>query len=470
MAQKIYYNYKDLLASNDFNRVLLGVHEPGRYRGFDTMNVIVLAFTLSHEVTGIVQTRENLTQTNPTGIAITKQGFVIQEDAAISGLACASNAANAFTRIDLVVCTHEDVNVAGGQAATYSVIQGADGGAVVPSLPNPEKQIILGQISIPPSVANLSTATWTKTAAPLLGGANIFTNFPELDARYAKLLQANGPNAFTTQNQENYPATAMVVTSNRWTVPNTGNTFKSPSSTTTLNEIIGGRRGTRLKIVADGILNITLNVSPTGGGLLIGQVTLSIIMGITTVQILGGQSVELLNIETGWLITALPDNILQYIDAVETDVATLKTLQGFAHARMASDYNGGGGTGSQKILFDTEVSDSNNWFVPGATSRFTPLKAGKYKITVMVMFSKLETNSNNITLYIMKNGVSNLALAMKNGYVGASDPICLTGSGIVDANGTTDYFEMFHNVVGTAPASGYDFYANSYIQTEFLGT
>jgi len=472
MAQSIYYNYKAGLNSNDFNKVLLGVHEPGRYRGFDTLTPTTLSFTLSHSVTGIVQTRENLTQTNPTGILVTKQGFVIQEDATITGLACLTNGANAFQRIDLVICEHEDVNVIGGQAAVYSVIKGADGGPVVPALPNPEKQIIVGQILIPASAATLASATWTKAQCPLLGGNNIFANFPELDTRYAKLLEANGPNVFTTQNQENYPSTAMVITSNRWTVPNTGNTFKSPSSTSTLNEIIGARRGTRIKIIADGVLNITLGVSPTGGGLTIGNSTLSIIMGISSIQLLATQSVELINVETGWLITDLSDNILQYIDAVETDVATLKTTQGFVHAKIATLYSGTGSVGTQKILFDTEVSDANNWYVPGATSRFTPLKAGKYAISVHIIIGKSETDLTQGNILIYKNGSSFGDAIIKDisDYAGADVRIEAFGTVIVTANGSTDYFELFLEASGVAPAGGWDFYSKSWLQIHYLGS
>lgn len=317
MAQKIYMNYKQALTSNDFNRWFLGLLEPGRYRGFDTLTPSGLSFTINHTTTGILITEENLSQSPATGILLTHQGFIIQEDSAIAGV-CGTNGSNPHTRIDWLICTHEDVNTIGGQAAVYSVLQGAL--SVEPTLPNPEKQILVGKISIPGLATNLNSATYTPVAAPSLGGQNIFTNYPELDAKYAKLTT---PNAFTTQNQGHLITSDITITSGKWTPATTGNTFNGGGAgALVINEIENIRAGlvVRLRARANTI-TINLNGTPTAGGITVRAPGLEA-MGLTTLVLNDGDAITLQNWNfSTWRIIGYSDRLARQLKITNDTVA-----------------------------------------------------------------------------------------------------------------------------------------------------
>lgn len=187
MAQKVYHNYKGSIEAFEFNKLFLGLLAPGRYRGFDGFTATgSLTFELLHTTTGINQTTQALGLTTPTGIAMTKQGNVVQEDANITGLSIGTNGANAFERIDVVYLEHEHTLVIGGAPAIYGVIQGANGGPVEPALTNPNKQIKLGTLRIPASVTDLTTTLFVPSVTPGMGGRtgiygenqNLFNRIP----------------------------------------------------------------------------------------------------------------------------------------------------------------------------------------------------------------------------------------------------------------------------------------------------
>ena len=160
MSQYRSFTYQSPVDAFSDNWHVFGLLEPGRYKGFETLTKIAtLQFELSH-TGGIVKTLENLTQTPARSVVLTPQGMVIEEDDVIT-LSTTSNAANAYQRIDLVIMEHEFLSVVGGQAATYSVITGPSGSPLtLPSLPNPEKQVIIGKLIMPASAADIDDAVW----------------------------------------------------------------------------------------------------------------------------------------------------------------------------------------------------------------------------------------------------------------------------------------------------------------------
>jgi hypothetical protein len=89
-----------------------------------------------------------------------------------------------------------------------------------------------------------------------------------------------------------------------------------------------------------------------------------------------------------------------------------------------------------KIQWNSEVFDTDNLFDSTTNYRFTPNVAGKYFFHVSINMAAM-TSGNEFLLRIMKNG-SGTVFHKK---------ICGTGenggtiSGILEANGTTDYFE-----------------------------
>jgi hypothetical protein len=97
-----------------------------------------------------------------------------------------------------------------------------------------------------------------------------------------------------------------------------------------------------------------------------------------------------------------------------------------------------------KLTFTVESFDTNNNF---ASSTFTPTVAGKYQLNSAV-YVDAPSGVTNIVLKIIKNG----ALYRSNEWVifgtGAANAGCSV-SDVVDANGSTDYFEIFVYIIGS---------------------
>jgi len=91
------------------------------------------------------------------------------------------------------------------------------------------------------------------------------------------------------------------------------------------------------------------------------------------------------------------------------------------------------------ITFNTEEFDTNNNF---SSNRFTPTVAGYYQINAAVYISALATTSY-IYPIIYKNGtVYKLGTVLVSSPTAALD-IQVTVSSLVNANGSTDYFEIY---------------------------
>jgi hypothetical protein len=92
-------------------------------------------------------------------------------------------------------------------------------------------------------------------------------------------------------------------------------------------------------------------------------------------------------------------------------------------------------TGAEKVTWETELFDTNDDF---ASNRFTPTVAGKYILTVQVYWSSIgDGNSGIVSIY--KNGAQEHFIINKANLT----LMCQTMTVIVDANGSTDYFEIF---------------------------
>jgi hypothetical protein len=92
-----------------------------------------------------------------------------------------------------------------------------------------------------------------------------------------------------------------------------------------------------------------------------------------------------------------------------------------------------GAASATKILFPTEEFDTNNNF---ASSRFTPTVAGYYQLNVSVGISGGATTQQLVSIY--RNGAVYKHMQDAN-----SSTYGLIGGALVNANGTTDYFEIF---------------------------
>jgi len=89
-----------------------------------------------------------------------------------------------------------------------------------------------------------------------------------------------------------------------------------------------------------------------------------------------------------------------------------------------------------KVPFDTEIFDTNNNFNT-ANGRFTPTVAGYYQLNGQVTFQGGVTSEVVLTLY--KNGASYHDFCD----IVPSTTYGVSGSTLVYANGSTDYFEIY---------------------------
>lgn len=101
------------------------------------------------------------------------------------------------------------------------------------------------------------------------------------------------------------------------------------------------------------------------------------------------------------------------------------------------------GTALEIITWSTELFDTNSDF---ASNRFTPTVAGKYLLTVTLNFSS-PADQDGLQCAIYKNGVAVHQSTIRAAKAG-SESVVVTC--VVDANGSSDYFEVFGADANTA--------------------
>lgn len=169
MAQIRFHNYRRGLSSFDENRRFHGLIHAGVYSGWDRLELLGgNSVRIHHDVTGSRPLNiDNATEAFFMGITVTRQGFFIYEDAPLDFI-IAYNNSNGSNRIDLLVVSHQYVASAGGQVATYSIIQGPNGSFSRPSLSS-INQVVVGEFWIPANAADLSGISFHKSQVRALG-------------------------------------------------------------------------------------------------------------------------------------------------------------------------------------------------------------------------------------------------------------------------------------------------------------
>jgi hypothetical protein len=135
-------------------------------------------------------------------------------------------------------------------------------------------------------------------------------------------------------------------------------------------------------------------------------------------------------------------NFTQTLPAATGDVMVSGNMPAFA-AYLAANQSISNG-GSTKVLFDTEIFDTNNNF---ASSRFTPTVAGYYQINLTIGMG----GTSMILGYgeIRKNGALHAGLSYGTPYNSAN---CFGSvSQIIYFNGSTDYVEGYALAYATSP-------------------
>jgi len=137
-----------------------------------------------------------------------------------------------------------------------------------------------------------------------------------------------------------------------------------------------------------------------------------------------------------------------------TTIATISStgVQTNVGAPAFSAYNNSGTTMSNgayvKVTFDTKYFDTNTNYST-ANSRFTPTVAGYYQINASFVY--LGTVVTQTVLGLYKNG----SLLTYSNHFGttANTASSINFSTILQANGSTDYFEIYCYMTGTGTLS-----------------
>lgn len=351
MAQRRMRDYKEPLNSEPHNRMQIGPFKPGRYCGYDTiLNVSGLTFDIGHGGSGLPFTPESLTPTNQRGVCVGPNGCWIEEDASLTGFSTTTNVGNLTVRVDTLVMEHEFVSVTGGQAAIYFILQGLNGNITPTALPNPNKQVALGYLTIPAGDANLNNSTYLAAYIPDLGNQDFLANHPQLDARYA--IRAN-VNLMGKLNTGHTAVSFGSITSGKWIIPDDGPNYVYPigGATAVINEInslavshgIPGGNSTKIFLFMGsitGYLTLNLDGTPAQGGLAISS---GFLFGNrSTLVLLYGDWVEIMWLNGGYVIT--DTSVVKKEDITDHDVWLPLTAPEKSALAYSLVYNSGAST------------------------------------------------------------------------------------------------------------------------------
>lgn len=125
-----------------------------------------------------------------------------------------------------------------------------------------------------------------------------------------------------------------------------------------------------------------------------------------------------------------------------------------------------------KVNYATEVFDTEGWY-DIALARFTPLRSGKYRLSAKAYASDAMNSGVLCQLAIYKNGVIHQRLDSRWNISGMTHPGSLGAETTVEANGTTDYFEVFFlqsdSVARQIHTAGFQTIEHNRFQAEHLG-
>ena len=101
-----------------------------------------------------------------------------------------------------------------------------------------------------------------------------------------------------------------------------------------------------------------------------------------------------------------------------------------------------------KIEFNAETYDTANAFDSSTNYRFTPQTAGKYHLLAYFFVGGSSADTEEAQIYIYKNGSNTFFYEIdnRNGTNGYNTSQFI--SAIVEANGSSDYFEVYARVKG----------------------
>lgn len=135
----------------------------------------------------------------------------------------------------------------------------------------------------------------------------------------------------------------------------------------------------------------------------------------------------------GKVLTKTPAGIVQYEDKIYYNTSSLKV--GLTNALVIA-------TATAFVITHNIVTIDQDTAYNSTSGKWTPKKAGKYWVVANVTWPQATMVANSqISSAIYKNGALELGAAFDTG--GAAADKSAIVSGLVEANGTTDYFEHY---------------------------
>lgn len=172
MAQKRFTNFRDPVNSFPLGEMNVGLMKPGRYNGFNKATLSSgLDYSITHDGLGSIMKTDSEGNYINFGSLLMPNGTIIHEDDSII-FTLDSNAGNANTRFDLIICEHTYVEVVGGAAATYLLVKGPNNGTM-PALPDPSKQILIGYFKINANATTGSGVEYIPSPATFPGDLTV---------------------------------------------------------------------------------------------------------------------------------------------------------------------------------------------------------------------------------------------------------------------------------------------------------
>ena len=101
-----------------------------------------------------------------------------------------------------------------------------------------------------------------------------------------------------------------------------------------------------------------------------------------------------------------------------------------------------------KIQFNAETYDTDSAFDSTTNYRYTPQTSGKYFLTATYFVGGSTANVTEFQTYLYKNGSTVAQNEVDRRTSGNGYNVTGTVNAIVEANGSTDYFEVFARVAG----------------------
>ena len=268
MAQKIFWSWLDDDLTFNLSRQHTGLFPEGLYRGFDFVPTNNMTITLGHGSSGFKRINLDQSESNFTGLIITKQGVIIQEDEDIT--LNLTPADPAFGRWDLIVAQHiySDQNE-GGQPAVYFPVTGIAGpNPVKPSVINPITDIPIGYVFIPALTTALNAigVVYEKVSTPSF--SNDLVAYLNRVNRFTKMQQnSNDDSSLWTYDSLTKKLT-INDTTNDFTLNNTVTEIQLIQPVYPAGTLIKLRLGGDCKIKHNPITNGVSNIlEPTGVGI-----------------------------------------------------------------------------------------------------------------------------------------------------------------------------------------------------------